>query len=425
MRFAGWSGADGELFLRADSVMDLATSFHELAALAERHVTDLDKLSAVDAAARSRAAQMLPAELRDTANHLFTALTGGFQQELKAHLDALDPGTVGAIRDPFEWVLAQLTGLFGQGIDTAQGALAELPVPDPRLFGYMMQLGLASERRPRLISIRRALLITAVANAEAVIRGVLHRLVFTRDGGSWDLPAHDAKAGRLMRGGIESWQQNLRDQGYGLDLASATCDWPAVKELWARRHALVHNAGIADQNYVRRVPGATAGAILDVDSTYLSNALDLVCGFLLGFIVTAWVTISPGNREFVLRLALAYGASAEGEQHWPIAETLYLLAARLDDDPGGAAVHQVNSWLTRVRWRGPQSVHADASRWQTAKLPARFQLAREILLGHRGEAVAMLPSLTEQGEISRTDLTTWPLFDSIRDDPAVQLLQQG
>jgi hypothetical protein len=41
-------------------------------------------------------------------------------------------------------------------------------------------------------------------------------------------------------------------------------------------------------------------------------------------------------------------------------------------------VHQVNSWLTRVRWRGPQSVHADVSGWQTAQLPARFQLAKEI-----------------------------------------------
>jgi hypothetical protein len=74
----------------------------------------------------------------------------------------------------------------------------------------MKQLSPASLRRPRLISIRRALLITAVASAETVIRGVLHRLVFTRDGGSWDLPAHDAKTGRLMRGGIENWQQNHR-----------------------------------------------------------------------------------------------------------------------------------------------------------------------------------------------------------------------
>jgi hypothetical protein len=197
--FDGWTGADGELFLRADAVIDLGAGLQELAEVAERHVTDLDELSAGDSAARSRSA----------------------------------------------------------------------------------------------------------------------RLVFSRDGSSWDLPAHDDAVSELMKGGIEKWEQNLRDHGFGLDLPAASCDWPSVKEIWARRHVLVHNGGLADERYLRRVPGATRGAMLDVDDGYLRTAIDLLCGFVLGVIVLAWDSLSPGNRAEVLRLSCAYAASADGEQRWP------------------------------------------------------------------------------------------------------------
>ena len=141
--------------------------------------------------------------------------------------------------------------------------------------------------------------------------------------------AHDEAVTKLMKGGIENWPKNLRDQGFDLDLAGATCDWPAVKEIWARRHVLVHNGSLADEKYLQRVPGATRGATLEVDDSYLRNAIDLLCGFILGAIMGAWDKISPGNRGYVLHLALAYAATAAGEQRWPLAETLNLLAARL------------------------------------------------------------------------------------------------
>jgi hypothetical protein len=213
------------------------------------------------------------------------------------------------------------------------------------------------------------LLITAVASADISIRGLLHRLVFTRDGGSWDLAEHHQVVSTLMQGGIENWQQNLSLEGFELDLPIATCDRPAVKEIWARRRVLVHNGGHADEKYVRRVPGTTRGVTLDVDDTYLRNAIDLVCGFILGVIVLAWARVSPGNRAHVLQLACAYAATADGEQRWPLAGTLHMLDAGLDDEPAEAAVHRVNSWLARVRWRGPNSVHADVAEWGTADPP--------------------------------------------------------
>jgi hypothetical protein len=55
-----------------------------------------------------------------------------------------------------------------------------------------------------------------------------------------------------------------------------------VRESWARRQALAHDCGVADAKHVARVSGATAGTMLHVDGEYLSTAIDLLCGFLLG-----------------------------------------------------------------------------------------------------------------------------------------------
>lgn len=420
-----WTGADGEFSMRADAVMDLGTGLHQLAALAERHVAELDQLSAVEVTAKSLSAQLVPPELRDTLSQKFASVTGELQQQVQDHLDSLDPSALADVRDPFAWVLGELAPLANRGLDTARDAFADVPVRDHQVFPYLMQLGMATARQPRLPSIRRALLITAVASAESTFRGVLHRLVFDRDGGSWNLPAHDQAASKLMEGGIERWEQNLREAGFDLRLTDATCDWSATREIWARRHALVHNGGLADARYARRVPGAATGVMLEVDDTYLRTAIDLLCGFVLGVIIMAWDKLSPANRVYVVYLACSYAAAAEGEQRWPLVETLYMLAARRDSDRIEAAVQQVNSWLARVRWRGPESVRGEVSGWETEGLPPTFVLAKEILLGHLDQALAMLAGLVKHGDISTSDLQTWPLFSSIRDEPAFQQLVKG
>jgi hypothetical protein len=156
-------------------------------------------------------AQLVPPQLRDALGQRFTSVTGALQQQVQGHLDGLDPSAIADVRDPFAWVLAELAPLVSQGLESARDAFADLPVGDYKIFPYMMQLGMATARQPRLPSIRRALLITAVASAESTFRGVLHRLVFDRDGGSWDLPAHDLAASKLMEGGIERWERNLRE----------------------------------------------------------------------------------------------------------------------------------------------------------------------------------------------------------------------
>ena len=195
-------------------------------------------------------------------------------------------------------------------------------------------------------------------------------------------------------------------------------------EIWARRNVLVHSGGITDKKYIERVPGADAGTLLQVDSQYLRDAIDLLCGFVLGVIFLAWAA-QPGGRVLAIQLATLHVVVAESELRWPLADSLHSVMARLEDDPQRAAASQVNAWLARTHWRRPESIWAEVAAWPIGGLPLRFTLAKMILLRQTGEAMAMLPGLLQQGEITKDDLKRWTLFESLRCEPEFQRLSTG
>jgi hypothetical protein len=284
---------------------------------------------------------------------------------------------------------------------------------------------MAGDRRPMLPVMRRALLITAVASSETTLIGVLRRCLYDQGGADssgpyWDNPELDRRVRSMTRGSIYDWVPRLAAE-LKMDLPAASCNWAAVTEIWARRHLLVHNGGLADQKYTGRVPGAVPGVLLDVDGEYLRTAIDLLSGFVLSIIFETWAR-QPGRPGFVARIAGLHAVTAAAELQWPLAENLHQFAARYDPDPEGAATSQVNAWISRMHWRGPQSITADARQWPVSELPKRFALARHILLAQTKQALAMLPALLASGEINGEDLQTWPLFDPMRELPAFQRL---
>jgi hypothetical protein len=425
----GLTGTDGEFMLRASSIMELGTGLHQLAVLAERHVADHDRLAPAQIADSSQSARAIPADVREDLGQRLSDLTAAYTQRLQGQLDQLDPDSVAAqVTDPLEWMAAQLAAPVRESLGEARAAFGDVPADDAALLSYLMQYSQAASRRPLLPVMQRALLITAVDAAERMLTGVLRRIQYDHGGAArwgppWDSPALDKQIRGLTRGSIDDWIPRLRDD-LGVDLPAASCDWAAVSEACARRNVLVHQGGVADQKYADRVPGAASGTPLEVDGTYLRNAIDLLCGFLLGVIFAAWAA-RPGRRDVVIQLAATYAATAGAESRWPLAENLHALEDRLDEDPEQAAASRVNAWLARMRWRGSGSVLADVTEWAVDNLPQRFALARAILLGQLDEALAMLPGLIAQGEITKDHLRDWPLFGTLRGEPGFRQLLTG
>lgn len=413
------TGTDGEFILRAGSIVEIGTGLHHLAVMAEQYVAEHDRQSATDVADISRSAQAVPPEMRERLVRELGPFTDAFKQRLEDQLDRLDPDALAPITDPFQWAATQLFESMGSTLADARGLLVGVP-DDGALGPYLLQYVQAVDRQPLLPTMRRALLITAVANAEMMLIGILRRVQYDRGGDArWgslvNSPSLDTQMRRLTGGSIDVWGPRVVDE-LDLDVPAASCDWDAVREIWARRHILVHNRGVADAKYVARIPSATEGTILEVSGEYLSTAIDLLCGFLLGVLVTAWAA-RPDRQEFAVQLAELYAGGAEAELRWPLAENLHHVAARVDPDATRRATHQVNAWLARTHWRGPGSILDDVQEWRTDELPARFALARTILLDEGEAAISMLPDALVRGDVTRENLRTWRLFDRLRGMP--------
>lgn len=383
-RSNGTTGTNGELLLLADSIMDLANWLQQLAAMAERGVSDTDTMPAVDIG--------------------------------------------GQLVEPFEWFASELAGPVTNGVGGVSGVVADLLAENVALASYLMQYSQTAKSAPPLSVMRRALLISAVAGAETMLIRVLRRIQHDREDATLlsplrEVPKLDAVVCRPTRVSIEDWAPKL-DHDLGVDLRAAVCDWLAVTEVWERTNVLVHSRGLADKKYVERVPAAVLGALLEVDGRYLREAIDLLCGFVLGFTLKTWAVCS-GHRNLVIEIATLYAGTAESELRWPLAESLHALLAQLEEDPIQAAASQVSTWLAHIHWRGLHSVLAEVTAWPVAELPPRFTLAKTILLGRRDEAVAMLPSLIDQGEITRDNLQCWPLFELLRGETEFQFFLAG
>jgi hypothetical protein len=418
------TGTDGELLLRAGSVMELGTGLHHLAVMAERYVADHDRLAPAGIADGSLSAQAVRADVRERLARQLGEFTDTYKRRVQDGLDQLDLEDIAAkTSDPFELMAGLLRGPMQATVEDARAVLGELPAGDAALLSYLMQYSQAVDRKPLLPTMRRALLITAVASAETMLTGVLRRSLYDRDGAArwgplWETPELDREIGRRTRGSIEDWVPR-EFTALGVDVPAGWCDWPAVVEVWARRNVLVHHAGLADEKYARRVPGAAQGSVLEVDGEYLRTAIDVLCGLLLGVILGTWAG-QPGRSSFVAQLAEVYAATAAAERRWPLAESLYAVSARVEVEREHAATSEVNAWLARIQQRGPESVQADVTNWQVDGLPHRFTLARMILLGNADGSIAMLPGLVTNGELTKDNLRDWPLFDMLRDNPAFQ-----
>ena len=415
----GFAGTDSEFLLRASSILELGTGLHHLTLMADRYVADHDSLTATEIADASECSEVRRARRASTSRRPTNGVTRVYKQRIQDQLDQLDPDSIAAvITDPFEWVMAQMHGPLRASLDDVGSALAGLPVQDTALGSYLMLYSQAVDRKPLLPTMERALLITASRAPRRCSSAYCDAFSTTKAA-----PVVGGRCGIRQISTSKSVGSLAGASRTGNLAYSVTWDWTwrprrATGTQSARvlspRHVLVHNAGLADTKYVERIPSVAVGTPLEIDGEYLRNAIDLLCGFLLGVIFMAWEVL-PGRRSFVLQLFTMYATSAASELRWPLAENLHALIAREESDKDDAAASQVNAWLARTHWRGPDFVIEAVQQWHTDDLARRFAVARTILLREYDPAIAMLPELLACGEITRDHLLTWPLFEPMRD----------
>ena len=226
----------------------------------------------------------------------------------------------------------------------------------------------------------------------------------------------------FMRKGLDDWSR-WTEQTLGASFSDLCIDLDAVREIFQRRHLIVHAGGIVNRMYLERAPlegdPPQLGTQLSVSGEYVTRALDEfeVLGDLLLF--TAWTKWTDGDDRQV-----AHGEFEErilelmASHRWEIVRRLCGRGSELRLPASGELVFLVNQWIAVRRLGEFDGDHRKAVEgWDTSALALPFVLAKAILLDEDERAFELLELALMSEEIDLRAAETWPLFEELRKDP--------
>jgi len=124
-------------------------------------------------------------------------------------------------------------------------------------------------------------LIVLVSTAETRLRRIMRRFVEIK-GTHPDPVKRRAFLGQLFRGGLGAWENPFRTK-LGIEIRDWSNEWERITEIFARRHAHVHQGGVVDAAY-REITGSSEmiGMPLLLSTDYLNEANDILTALAIG-----------------------------------------------------------------------------------------------------------------------------------------------
>jgi hypothetical protein len=233
----------------------------------------------------------------------------------------------------------------------------------------------------------------------------------------------ERRVSALMRDSVDGWSKWLGRAVKGVVMSDLPVDWPATREVFARRNVIVHNDGMANRIYLSQVPsgsklgeGVKPGDRLAVDSEYFAVAVQNLLA--LGAMLVADI----GSRlykehagslksDLLFRAELALKRNA---WHASLAISKYLLASPLSRRDQLTA--QVTNWVARKNLFGMDDIRDELRSWDTTGLSEEFSHFRDVLLGNKERAIEVVEGLSASGKIPLVEIALHPAYAEIIDE---------
>jgi hypothetical protein len=196
--------------------------------------------------------------------------------------------------------------------------------------------------------------------------------------------AIDEKVEDFMNTNPEDWRRALADK-LDIDRVKLTSDWPAILEMFARRHAIVHAGGLVDDRYLKRLPpGASAttiGTPLFTGRAYISAAIDRSEQLATGLVVAWLADFLPAGGSHVPEIASDPVLRALEQRRWQDVANLAEIALGGFDADHSHHELRVNLWMAR-RGLGDNwdTLPAEIEGWTPPKAEPRYLVAKAALL---------------------------------------------
>lgn len=304
---------------------------------------------------------------------------------------------------------------------------------------YMLESLTVYRKRNRISILRSSLLTAAVGDFEVLFSMIVgmyfllrpQALSSTEPQFSWDdiqkfdtlddlRSFHaDRQVEQLMWKGFDDWMEWL-DKKLKVKFENISLDATLMREVFQRRHVIVHNGGKVSRQYLNKVPQApkdlSIGDSLEVSGEYLSDALDqlYVLGTLMASAVVDRLIKNPEIREVIQKQLRLLSDEHLKQERWISTEALCKAYSEMFDKEEDRNAMRVNLWVAKKQRLGIGSIKQDVSAWDTSSLRDDLRLARLCLVDEFDSAYEMCCRLASSGSLRGVDFRSEPLYRELR-----------
>ena len=224
----------------------------------------------------------------------------------------------------------------------------------------------------------------------------------------------------LMFGRIPGWRKFFKHDLNAFDFEDYADSLSTLRELFERRNAVLHNGGIVTSRYARVARQRDEqiwlrqGQRIHSDSSYVTFALEHVAA-LGGLLVAQMYDKFQANKVEVRSLIAGISGDLLFQGRALACHRLYDLCSNESIDDESSLITRVNWWLARRRLGERETVLNEVQDWDVTSAATRYQMAKLCLLEQSDDALALIETLLGDGQLTLTNLNTWPLFDEMRD----------
>lgn len=227
----------------------------------------------------------------------------------------------------------------------------------------------------------------------------------------------------LLRGSLLDWVKFF-EKRFGISEIKAARSFEAVESV-QRRHCIVHNAGMASQQYLDKLAdfpiSVELNDALEVDADYLQRAADTM--FLVGYSL-AWslgmkLNPEPEWNEHLVGDLTNRTMFLLQEQRYDlvrrIGEAVPLDSMKGENGEYCAFVFRVNRWIAFKELGEFDRVRKEVEAYPVSTRSNSYKLAKLALLDENEEAHELSQRMIRDGDLYQSHLLTWPLLRGVRD----------
>lgn len=231
------------------------------------------------------------------------------------------------------------------------------------------------------------------------------------------------RVSKIMYGTPEDWSGWFK-RHCGESLKDLALDWWSIREIFERRHVVLHNGGLVSSEYLARLDfsgreAPSLGDRLEVDDDYVANALDQLDIVGSAVAILAWGSWLPDQRDRSAGRLLSRAYTGLTVERWRVTERLAAIGERptFQCTDGLRLALRCNRWLARAEQNGYASIHEEVAAWDESALSPQFRFVRLVLLQDLSAALKLAPSVIASEEISKGELRAWPILRTFREYP--------